>query len=113
MPVARKIEEFAQRSSWIRRMFEEGTRLAREHGPDKVYDFSIGNPNVEPPPAFQEVLEELIHDPTPGRHGYMSNAGYPEVRAAVAARLSEEQGVHVPADNVVMTCGAGGALNVI
>ena len=113
MSVAKKIADFSQRSSWIREMFEEGARLAEIHGRDKVFDFSIGNPNLEPPPEFQRVIEELVNDTTPGLHGYMPNAGYREAREAVAAHLSQEQGVRVPADNVVMTCGAGGALNVI
>jgi aspartate aminotransferase len=94
-------------------MFEEGARLADLHGHDKVCDFSIGNPNLEPPKEFQAVLEELVRDITPGRHGYMSNAGYPEAREAVAAHLAQDQGVPLKGAHVVMTCGAGGALNVI
>ena len=90
MPVARKIAEFTQRSSWIRQMFEEGGRLCELHGPDKVFDFSIGNPNVEPPEEFQEVLEGLVRERTPGSHGYMSNAGYPEAREAVAKVVSRD-----------------------
>ncbi len=113
MPVARKIAEAMRHSSWIRQMFEEGTRLAEQYGRDKVFDFSIGNPNLEPPEACRQVLEELVCDPRPGLHGYMSNAGYPEARAAVATCLSSDQGVPLSAENVVMTCGAGGALNVV
>jgi aspartate aminotransferase len=113
MPVAKKIAGFSQRSSWIRQMFEEGGRLCQLHGPENVFDLSIGNPNLEPPEEFQRVIEELVRDRTPGLHGYMSNAGYPEAREAVAEYLSADQGVGVPACNVVMTCGAGGALNVI
>jgi aspartate aminotransferase len=113
MPVAKKIAEASQCSSWIRQMFEEGARLAQIHGCDAVADFSIGNPNLEPPREFREALEELVRDPTLGTHGYMSNAGYAETRAAVADYLTEDQGVSVPWENVVMTCGAGGALNVI
>ena len=113
MPTAKKIEGFCQRSSWIRRMFEEGDRLTAIHGRENVFDFSLGNPNVEPPLEFQRVLEDLVHDPTPGLHGYMPNAGYPAAREAVACYLSEDQGVGVPGENIVMTCGAGGALNVI
>ncbi len=111
--VAKKIAEFSCRSSWIREMFEEGARLAQVHGCDNVFDFSIGNPNLEPPEAFQRVIEELVRDPTPGLHGYMSNAGYSQTRAAVADYLSGDQGVALTGDHVVMTCGAGGALNVI
>lgn len=113
MPVAKKIAEASRHSSWIRQMFEEGTRLAQVHGHDRVFDFSIGNPNLEPPGEFQRVIEELVRDPGPGLHGYMSNAGYPETRAAVARHLAGEQGVSLGPENVVMTCGAGGALNVI
>lgn len=113
MPVAKKIAEAAQHSSWIRQMFEEGARLAATYGKDKVYDFSIGNPNVEPPERFRQVIEELIDDPAPGMHGYMSNAGYPFARGAVADFLAAEQGVPVTADQVLMTVGAGGSLNVI
>ena len=94
-------------------MFEEGARLAQIHGCEAVSDFSIGNPNLEPPREFQQVLEELVRDPAPGTHGYMSNAGYAETRAAVAGYLAADQGVPVDAGHVVMTCGAGGALNVI
>jgi aspartate aminotransferase len=113
MTVAQKIAEASCRSSWIREMFEEGAKLAQIHGRDNVFDFSIGNPNLEPPEEFQRVLEELVADRTPGRHGYMSNAGYPETRAAVAESLSQEQDVCLTGAHVVMTVGAGGALNVI
>ncbi|NLE10007.1 MAG: pyridoxal phosphate-dependent aminotransferase [Actinobacteria bacterium] len=113
MPVAKKIAEAAQHSSWIRQMFEEGARLAATHGRDKVFDFSIGNPNLEPPAEFQRVIEELVRDPAPGLHGYMSNAGYAFARSAVAAFLAQEQGVPTTGDHVVMTVGAGGSLNVV
>ncbi len=113
MPVAKKIGESLERSSWIRQMFEEGARLSEMHGRGSVFDFSIGNPNLEPPAEFQRVIEKLVCDPTPGLHGYMSNAGYAEAREAVAEYLSDDQGVHIPGQNVVMTCGAGGALNCI
>ncbi len=113
MSVAKKIAESACRSSWIREMFEEGARLGQVHGCENVFDFSIGNPNLEPPEEFKRVLEELAADRTPGRHGYMSNAGYPETRAAVAHHLSADQGAELGAEHVVMTCGAGGAVNVM
>jgi len=113
MPVAKKIAESFQRSSWIRKMFEEGACLSETHGCDNVFDFSIGNPNLTPPAEFQRVLEELVCDGKVGTHGYMPNAGYRETRAAVADYLSQDQGVRIGADNVVMTVGAAGALNVI
>ncbi|MBN1319429.1 MAG: pyridoxal phosphate-dependent aminotransferase [Thermoleophilia bacterium] len=113
MPVAKKIAEAACRSSWIRQMFEEGACLAEIHGCDKVFDFSIGNPNLDPPGEFQVVLEELVKDRTAGVHGYMSNQGYPEACSAVAAYLTEDQGVSLSGKHVVMTCGAAAAANVI
>jgi aspartate aminotransferase len=113
MPVAKKIDSFMERSSWIRRMFEEGARLKAEHGAEKVFDFSLGNPNLEPPEAFHDVLLDLLEERTPGAHGYMPNAGFTEVRAAVAEQVSREQELEVPAGHVVMTSGAGGALNII
>lgn len=113
MPVAKRMIELTQNASWIRKMFEEGIRLAAIHGAENVFDLSIGNPNVDPPEAFQKALEEAAADRRPGIHGYMPNAGYNEARAAVAEYLSKDQGVPVSLDNVVMTVGAGGALNVI
>lgn len=113
MPVSKRMIELTEHASWIRKMFEEGMRLAAIHGVDKIFDLSIGNPNVEPPQEFQQVLEELVGDRTPGIHGYMENAGYAATRAAVAAYLSADQGVALGAEHVVMTAGAGGALNVI
>ncbi len=113
MPVAKRMIELTQTASWIRKMFEEGMRLAAIHGMENIYDLSIGNPNVDPPAEFQRVLEEVARDRTPGIHGYMQNAGYSEAREAIAAYLSKDQGVHLTGDHVVMTVGAGGALNVI
>lgn len=99
-------------ASFIRKMFEEGARLKVLHGADKVCDFSIGNPDMIPPKKFQEVLMEEAAREEPRIHGYMPNAGYPSVRKAVADFASMEQGTELKADNVLMTCGAGGALNV-
>jgi aspartate aminotransferase len=113
MPIAKKIAQAAQNSSWIRQMFEEGARLAATYGKDKVFDFSIGNPNLEPPTEFKQVMGELLSDAQPGLHGYMSNAGYRETREAVAAFLTKDQGVLIPGENVVMTAGAGASLNVV
>ncbi len=111
--VSQKIGGSLSKQSYIRKMFEEGNRLKAIHGADKVFDFSLGNPNLEPPEEFQAALRDLVNNPIPGMHGYMPNAGYPETRAAVAAFLSEEQGVALKGDHVVMTVGAGGALNAV
>lgn len=114
MPViSSKIESLLDKASWIRKMFEEGVELSRIYGADKVYDFSLGNPNLEPPAAFNQALKELALNPVPGMHRYMSNAGYPETRSAVAAVLAGETGLTFNENHIVMTCGAGGALNVV
>ena len=113
MPVSKKIEESIKRSSWIREMFEAGARLKAEIGADKVFDFSLGNPDLEPPEKFNEVIQELAADASPGYHAYMSNSGWPDVREAVASYNSGEYGVTLSANDIIMTTGAGGALNVV
>lgn len=99
--------------SWIRKMFEEGMALKAEHGADKVYDFSLGNPDIAPPESFHRSLLEMVENEAPNSHGYMANAGYPEVRQAVARHLSAEHGLEFSDKHIIMTCGAAGALNVI
>ena len=101
-----------QESSWIRRMFEEGIELRRIHGADKVFDLSLGNPILEPPPEFRSELMRIAQDETPGTHRYMPNGGFPETRAAVAQELSQETDLPFTAEDVMMTVGAAGALNV-
>jgi aspartate aminotransferase len=113
MAIATKIAGFIERASWIRKMFEEGERLRRIHGADKVFDFTLGNPDVEPPPEFGAEFRKLAEHPIPGMHRYMNNAGYDETRGAVAEVLAEASGLTVEGRHVVMTCGAGGALNVV
>ena len=112
MPVSDSIAEIMKNASFIRKMFEEGAKLKILHGPDAVCDFSIGNPDMVPPPEFQDVLMEEAGRDEPRIHGYMPNAGYPFVRKSVAEFAATEQGVPLKAENVLMTCGAGGALNV-
>jgi aspartate aminotransferase len=113
MAIAKKINGFISQSSFIRKMFEEGVRLKERYGAGNVFDFSLGNPNLNPPEAFNERLRLLVSGEIPGKHMYMPNAGYPETRAAVATELSASRRVTLTADQIVMTCGAGGALNVI
>ena len=113
MTVATNVQKILERASWIRKMFEEGARLKAEHGAENVFDFSLGNPNLPPPARFKEVLLRTAEDSGSGQHGYMPNTGYPSVRQAVADFVSQEQGVPVTADDVIMTCGAAGALNVV
>lgn len=113
MAIANKVQRCIEGSSWIRKMFEEGARLRTIYGDNHVFDFTIGNPSVEPPPAFRLALRQLAEQPMPGMHRYMSNAGYEETRTAVAAAVSARGETTVKAEHVVMTCGAGAALNVI
>ena len=113
MTVAKKMQDFSEKSSWIRKMFEEGARMKAKYGAENVFDFSLGNPDVPPPPKFAEVLQELAANDRPGVHAYMPNGGYPYVREALARRLSEEQEVDIDHGDVLMTCGAAGGLNVI
>jgi len=112
MPVSDKMRNAAKQSSWIRKMFEEGARMKAELGADNVYDLSIGNPDVPPPPEFDQTLREVAADNSPGIHGYMPNGGFPWVRDAIAARVSSEQEVAVTQGDMLMTCGAAGGLNI-
>ena len=113
MTIAKHIQTIISGSSWIRKMFEEGARLKAEHGAENVYDFSLGNPNLEPPEKFRAALKQAAASSEPGVHGYMPNTGYPHVRKSVADYLCGEQKVQVTENEVIMTCGASGALNVI
>jgi Aspartate/tyrosine/aromatic aminotransferase len=113
MSISDKVKDSLSRSSMVRKMFEEGERLRRIYGPENVYDFSLGNPDLEPPESFQKGLRELANHPIPGMHKYMSNAGYDETRSAIAGYQNQKTGLSLTANHVVMTTGAGGALNVI
>tara|TARA_Y100000590_G_scaffold468608_1_gene652050 strand:+ start:2232 stop:3356 length:1125 start_codon:yes stop_codon:yes gene_type:complete len=94
-------------------MFEEGILLKTKIGADKVYDLSLGNPIYEPPSKFIELLRNYIENPASGLHRYMPNAGLAETREAVAKNLTNETGLIFSKEDIVMTCGAGGALNII
>jgi aspartate aminotransferase len=112
MPISTKIAEAMTRASWIRKMFEEGERL-KAAGKGPVYDFSIGNPDLEPPEAFRKRIISLLTNPQPGMHRYMPNVGYPSTREAVAAWLSREFDLTFTREHIVMVTGAGGGLNVV
>ncbi|MBU4260671.1 MAG: pyridoxal phosphate-dependent aminotransferase [Proteobacteria bacterium] len=113
MGISKKMNEFATASSWIRKMFEEGAKLKKQFGAENVFDFSLGNPDVPPPPQFDTVLQKIAADNAAGVHSYMPNGGYPFVREAVAGQISAEQTMQVGGDDILMTCGAAGALNVV
>ena len=113
MPIATKIKAQIEGSSWIRKMFEEGNTLRQQYGDKNVFDFTLGNPTMEPPKELHQELKKIAENPTPGMHRYMNNAGYEETRAAVAEVIAEKCNQPVTATHIVMTCGAGAALNVV
>lgn len=113
MAIATKIQGYIEQSSWIRKMFEQGALLRQQFGADNVFDFTIGNPSVEPPAAFHAELKRIALEPTAGMHRYMNNAGFDDTRAAVAQFLNKRCDKQLAGSNVIMTCGAGGALNVV
>ncbi|HEX9882567.1 MAG TPA: pyridoxal phosphate-dependent aminotransferase, partial [Desulfobaccales bacterium] len=88
MPIANRIKAAMEGSSWIRRMFEEGAELKAKLGPEKVFDFTLGNPDLEPPARFKDELRAAVADPRPGLHCYMPNAGLAPTRQALAEHLS-------------------------
>ncbi|RMF81642.1 MAG: pyridoxal phosphate-dependent aminotransferase [Planctomycetota bacterium] len=111
-PIARRIAEQMQASSWVREMFERGLRLRAERGAENVFDFSLGNPNADPPEEFFMALRSVAAEREPALHRYMPNAGFPEARAAVARFVADEYGLDVDGSSVVLTTGAAGGLNV-
>ena len=113
--IADKMKNMVANSSAIRAMFEEGNRLASIYGAENVFDFSLGNPNVEAPEAVKKAILELVENEDPlVLHGYTnSNSGYPEVRESVAASLNKRFGTKFEGKNIIMTVGAAGGLNVI
>jgi aspartate aminotransferase len=113
MPIAEKIKNALGSSSMIRKMFEEGNRLKKQHGADKVFDFSLGNPDIDPPRAFHDVFLRLAQEDSKGSHGYMPNAGYQNVRDSLAKKASKEQNVGIDGSHIVMAVGAAGGLNTV
>ena len=112
MSISKRIAAYLENSSWIRRLFIEGQQM-RLDGKGPVYDFSIGNPDLEPPPLFNETIQRLIADESPGQHRYMANVGFLETRMAVARSLSKDHGMEFRPEQIVMTAGAGGAVNAL
>lgn len=112
MSLAKTVQEEMTRASWIRRMFEHGNELRRRYGADQVFDFTLGNPVLEPPQEIFDALRDLGERRTEGLHRYMTNAGFPKLRASVAQALSGSF-PGMTANHVVMTTGAAGALNVV
>ena len=113
MSISRKINDKLKSSSWIRKMFEEGLRMKKEHGADNVFDLSLGNPVIEPPEEVLKAIKSAANDSIPGLHRYMPNAGLHDVREEVARSLAIESNcTELSADHIVMVCGAAGGLNI-
>jgi len=112
--IAEKMKGLVNNNSAIRAMFEEGKRLASIYGAENVYDFSLGNPNVPAPEALNKAIIDILNtEETTKIHGYMSNAGFEEVRQAVADSLNKRFDTSFNASNIIMTVGAAGGLNSI
>lgn len=113
MTVSLKIQESIENSSWIRKMFEEGAKLKAEFGQENVYDFSLGNPDIEPPAEFFQSLKRMADTPKAGMHGYMPNAGFADVRNSIAMKVEKEHKLKIDGNSIIMTCGAAGGMNII
>ena len=111
--ISNKVDNFMKTSSSIREMFEAGNRLKSELGEDNVHDFSIGNPVIPPPPHFFEHARELLTDTDSGMHRYMPNNGRQETRSFVAKQLNKLQQATFEDDDICMTVGAAGGLNIL
>lgn len=112
--IAEKMIPFVQNNSAIRTMFEEGNRLKKKYGADKVFDFSLGNPSVPAPDCVREAIIDLVNSEEPAvLHGYMNNAGFEDVREVIAQSLNRRFGTSFSAKNLIMTVGAASGLNVI
>lgn len=112
MTVSLKMRGAIKAGSMVRKMFEEGRELKARYGENNVFDYSLGNPDLEPPAKFRERLLALVKEETPGLHGYMPNAGLPTVKEAMAADLSKIHETKIDPKMVIMTVGAAGAINV-
>ncbi len=112
--ISKKMIKYVEGSSITRAMFEEGKKLAAKHGALNVYDFSLGNPSTPPPESARQAMSDIINKVNPGRlHGYMNNSGHEDVRGAVADSLNKRFGTSFSYENIIMTVGAAGGLNVI
>ena len=112
--ISDKMKTLVKTSSAIRAMFEEGKRLADIYGADNVYDFSLGNPSVEPPTEIKDAIIDILNEEDPGMiHGYMNNSGYEDVRESIALSINKKYDTDFSAANIVMSVGAAGGLNVI
>ncbi|WP_147565912.1 pyridoxal phosphate-dependent aminotransferase [Clostridium tyrobutyricum] len=108
------MKDYVSKSSIIRAMFEEGKKMASIYGEENVFDYSLGNPNVEPPENIKNSIVEILNSESPNLvHGYMSNSGYDDVRTKIAQNINKKYNLKLTENNLIMTCGAAGGLNII
>ena len=113
MSVPERIRRGIAGGSLVRKMFDEGIVYKKKYGEENVFDLSLGNPIAEPPDKFKNELLQLAQDTASGLHRYMENAGYAATRAAVAGQITRDSGVAFSENDIVMTCGAAAAINVV
>jgi aspartate aminotransferase len=114
MLVSRKMMTLIEaQEGWTRKMFEAAIQMKKDYGAENVYDFSLGNPDVEPPPEVQEKLLEVVAHPVQGMHRYMPNPGYEDVREQIADYLKGRTGLPFTSHHVFMTVGCAGGLNIV
>lgn len=112
--ISNKMEKLVKGSSTIRAMFEEGKKLSAKYGEENVFDYSLGNPNVEPPEEVKKAIIDIVNEePQNLVHGYMENSGYEDVRKKIADFINKKNNTNFTENNIVMTCGAAGGLNII
>lgn len=112
--ISNKMQNLVANSSTIRAMFEEGKKLAAVYGAENVFDYSLGNPNVQPPETIKTAISDILNEESPNLiHGYMNNSGYEDVRNTIAEHIATKHQVSISAANIIMTCGAAGGLNIL
>lgn len=112
--ISNKMKTMVSNSSVIRAMFEEGKRLSEIYGEENVFDYSIGNPNIEAPSEIKDIIIKILNEENPNKlHGYMNNSGYEDVREGIAENINVKYNTKLNYENIVMTCGAAGGLNII
>ncbi len=111
--ISKYINQAMEQSSWIRRMFEVGREMKISYGAENVYDLSLGNPILDPPLEFFRVFQKIASNTSSGKHRYMSNAGFEDVREKVALYLRQKNLLNTEMKHIIMSCGAGGGINVI
>jgi len=111
--ISDKMKDLVKNGSAIRAMFEEGKEMSAKYGSENVFDFSLGNPSIVPPKIVKETIIDILStQPEMIIHGYMSNSGYEDVRSQTAESINRKQGTNFTQENIIMTVGAAGAINI-